>query len=187
MGEGRTNQTTQAIEASLRKLLKDKPLDKITVKDVVEDCGVTRQTFYYHFKDIYDVVDWRFQQVTEELMQRMDPMDHKKNLEIIRKLMQEHRTMLLHTYRAFPRSYVDHQLTQWAKPVLNATIEERAQGYSIRPDRVEFIQDLYVFGLVSILLTWLDRGMPDKIVERMDCFELLLEGSLDDLLERFSQ
>ena len=48
----------RALEASLKKLLLQKPLNKITINDITEDCGVNRMTFYYHFKDIYDLVDW---------------------------------------------------------------------------------------------------------------------------------
>lgn len=47
-----------ALEAQLKKLLLQKPLNKITINDITEDCGVNRMTFYYHFKDIYDLVDW---------------------------------------------------------------------------------------------------------------------------------
>ncbi len=50
--------TKRALEASLKKLLLRKPLNKITINDITEDCGVNRMTFYYHFKDIYDLVDW---------------------------------------------------------------------------------------------------------------------------------
>ena len=50
--------TKRALEASLKKLLLQKPLHKITINDITEDCGVNRMTFYYHFKDIYDLVDW---------------------------------------------------------------------------------------------------------------------------------
>ncbi|WP_281550141.1 TetR family transcriptional regulator, partial [Murimonas intestini] len=50
--------TKRALAASLKKLLLEKPLDKITVIDIVEDCEVNRQTFYYHFKDIFDLIEW---------------------------------------------------------------------------------------------------------------------------------
>ena len=50
--------TKRALEASLKKLLTKKPLDKITITDITEDCGINRMTFYYHFKDIYDLVEW---------------------------------------------------------------------------------------------------------------------------------
>lgn len=54
--------TKRALEASLKHLLLKKPLDKITINDIAEDCGINRMTFYYHFKDIYDLLNgpvWR--------------------------------------------------------------------------------------------------------------------------------
>ena len=50
--------TKRALEASLKNLLLKKPLSKITINDITEDCGISRMTFYYHFKDIYDLVEW---------------------------------------------------------------------------------------------------------------------------------
>ena len=43
-------------------LLLQKPLSKITISDITEDCGINRMTFYYHFKDIYDLVEWSCQE-----------------------------------------------------------------------------------------------------------------------------
>lgn len=50
--------TKKALEASLKKLLLKKPINKITINDIAEDCGVNRMTFYYHFTDIYDLARW---------------------------------------------------------------------------------------------------------------------------------
>ena len=52
------NITKLALEAALKKELLTKPLDKITINELAEDCGISRMAFYYHFKDIYDLVEW---------------------------------------------------------------------------------------------------------------------------------
>ena len=52
-----SNTTKQALEASLKKVMLQKPLDKITISDITSDCGISRMAFYYHFKDIYDLVE----------------------------------------------------------------------------------------------------------------------------------
>lgn len=52
------NTTKIALEASLKELLRTKPIDRITINDLTEHCGISRMTFYYHFKDIYDLVEW---------------------------------------------------------------------------------------------------------------------------------
>ncbi len=53
-----TNSTKLALEVSLKKLLLTKTLDKITINDLTADCGISRMAFYYHFRDIYDLVEW---------------------------------------------------------------------------------------------------------------------------------
>ena len=58
------NITKNALEESLKKFLLQKPLDKITISDLTTDCGISRMAFYYHFKDIYNLIDgpvWRMQ------------------------------------------------------------------------------------------------------------------------------
>ena len=55
-----TNATKLALEESLKHLLLKKPLDKITINDLTTDCGISRMTFYYHFKDKYDLINWIF-------------------------------------------------------------------------------------------------------------------------------
>ena len=62
------NSMKYALAQSLKKLLSVRKLDKITVKDIVEDCGVNRQTFYYYFRDIYDLLEWNFQDAAEKLI-----------------------------------------------------------------------------------------------------------------------
>ena len=52
------NTTKLALEAALKKELLMKSLDKITINELAEDCGISRMAFYYHFKDIYDLVEW---------------------------------------------------------------------------------------------------------------------------------
>ena len=44
--------TKRALAASLKRLLAEKPLSKITISDITDDCGINRMTFYYHFQDI---------------------------------------------------------------------------------------------------------------------------------------
>ncbi len=60
--------TKQAIAAAFAQLSQKKPVDKITVKDLVEHCGISRQTFYYHFQDILDVMEWSIRQLLQKAM-----------------------------------------------------------------------------------------------------------------------
>ena len=183
----KANVTKKAIEGSLRKLLLEKPLDEITVKDLVEDCGIARQTFYYHFQDIYAVVEWRFQNVTQELLEQTESMGRKEASELLIKMMRENKSLLINTYRAFDRAYIERYLSRWIKPHLSRIVREQAKNYRIEPGAVEFIEDIYVFILVNVLLNWVDRGMVSGMVERLDYFYILLEHGMDDAMRHFSR
>ena len=78
-----TNATKAALEASLKKLLLKKPLDKITINDLTTDCGISRMAFYYHFKDLMDVLEWSVCKGTEHIVaESLKADDMKSALEI---------------------------------------------------------------------------------------------------------
>lgn len=53
-----SQQTKQELSSALKKLMETKPLNRITIRELVEACGVNRKTFYYHFEDIYSLLKW---------------------------------------------------------------------------------------------------------------------------------
>lgn len=69
-----THFTSKAIEESFIRLLNGRPLDKITIKDIVDDCGISRNTFYYHFQDITALL----QHILNADVERVEHTVHKK-------------------------------------------------------------------------------------------------------------
>lgn len=63
------------IAKAFMEVSKTKSVDKITVKDLVEACHISRQTFYYHFQDILEVIEWSVQQVFEEILAHRTSLD----------------------------------------------------------------------------------------------------------------
>ena len=185
----RSQATKEKIQTALWKLLPDKPFGEITVKEVVELCGISRQTFYYHFQDLYGVVEWQFQIMSEEMLAYLKSADSKERqraLEIIVEKMRENKPLLLNIYRAFPRSYLERYIIRWSQPFLRDQIRERGKRYPISEEAVEFLIDLYSFGIASILLNWLDKGMPGGMVERLDFFYIMMDKGLEDALRNLS-
>ena len=91
--------TKRALEASLKKLLLRKPLNKITINDITEDCGVNRMTFYYHFKDIYDLVDWILvEDATEALEGHQDYETWSDAFRDMLEKVQANRVLVLNVY-----------------------------------------------------------------------------------------
>jgi len=64
------SRTRQELDTALRKLLRRRPLDQLRVRELTELCGLRRQSFYYHFKDVYDLFDWSMERERELLLRR---------------------------------------------------------------------------------------------------------------------
>ena len=88
------NLTKYALEDSLKKFLLKKPLDKITISDLTSDCGISRMAFYYHFKDIYDLVEWAcIEDATRALQGKKTYATWQEGL------LQEEREFIAHFYK----------------------------------------------------------------------------------------
>lgn len=64
--------TKKTLAESLKKAMRTKPLSKITVSEIIKDCGVNRKTFYYHFEDIYALLKWMLEQEAIEVVKNFD-------------------------------------------------------------------------------------------------------------------
>ncbi len=67
-----TLNTKKMLAASLKKYMEKKPLSKITVSEIIADCGVNRKTFYYHFQDIYGLMKWMLEEEAIEVVKQFD-------------------------------------------------------------------------------------------------------------------
>ena len=178
--------TKRAIEASLKNLLLKKPFDKITINDIAEDCGISRMTFYYHFKDIYDLVEWACEEDVKKILEDKD--DYKTWTQGFLNLFEEvlkNKPFILNVYRSVGREQVENYLYKIVYDLLLNVIEEKAQGMTVRDEDKEFIADFYKYAFVGLMLDWVKNGMkedPHKIVKKV---EFLLSGSLSVSLERF--
>ena len=171
---------------TLAQLLQTKRLDDITVTELVERCNISRQAFYYHFSDLYGVVDYGIQMLLEQLgISR--PEDWRADVERTLTLLRENRALVLNVYRAYERSYVESHLRRWAAPLVEARTRLAARKYRVTEDQIGFMTEVLTQGLVSTVLSWVERGMPSSVIERMDDFDILVGGCLDYTLDRLAQ
>lgn len=175
--------------AALAQLLQTKRLDDITVTELVEKCGISRQAFYYHFSDLYGVVDYAVQQLLAEFKMpaTSSPERWHDSIEQMLSMLRENRTLVLNVYRAYERSYVEHYVRRWAMPLVEGRVRQTAQDYGVTEDQIGFMTEWLTESLASILLSWAERGMPSSVIERMDDFDVLVDGCLDYILERLAQ
>ena len=142
-----------AIAGSFMKLLPKKNLDKITVKDIVKECGITRQTFYYHFQDIMDLMEWVVSQKVNDALQtslQIDDAEHAlKNFLTHAMDNQEISKQLLHSQK---REQVEKLLAQAIKTYLKGMAEAKGLLENVSRQELSMALEFYAFGIVGIMI-----------------------------------
>lgn len=178
--------TKKALAASLKKLLSEKSMDKITVVDIVEDCEVNRQTFYYHFKDIYDLVEWIYTNEASKALGDKKTYDTwQQGFMQIFKYVQENKAFVINTYHSINREHLENYLYNETYNLLIGVIEEKALGMALKQVDKAFIAHFYKFAFVGLMLEWIGKGMkddPSGIIEKVN---ILLHGNIIKALENF--
>ena len=177
--------TKRALEASLKKLLLRKPLNKITINDITEDCGVNRMTFYYHFKDIYDLVDWILvEDATEALEGHQDFETWSDAFRDMLEKVQANRVLVLNVYRSISREQVEQYLYKMLDPLLRMFIER--ENIPVQEEDKQFIIDFYKYGFVGMVLEWIRRDMKTEQAIMAERLNTMMHGDLKRALLRFS-
>lgn len=178
--------TKRALEASLKKLLLQKPLNKITINDITEDCGVNRMTFYYHFKDIYDLVEWIFVEDAEKTIAGRKSYDTwNEALYDILCQIQDNKALVLNVYRSMSREQVEQYLYKLLDPVLRDFAERESKDMTIQEADMQFVIDFYKYALVGFTLEWVRKDMKADPAVLADRVSTLLRGDVRRKLNRF--
>ena len=178
--------TKRALEQSLKNLLLKKPLTKITVGDITDDCGINRMTFYYHFKDIYDLVEWSCLEDANRALEEKKTYDTwQQGFLQIFKAVQENKPFILNVYRCVHREQVEKYLQPLVDQLLLNVINEEAAGITVRDEDKQFIAQVYSYMFIGLMLDWIKDDMredPQQIVEKLS---KLIKGSVSVALSRF--
>ena len=178
--------TKRALEQSLKNLPLKKPLTKITVSDITDDCGINRMTFYYHFKDIYDLVEWSCLEDAKMALEEKKTYDTwQQGLLQIFKAVQENKPFILNVYRCVHREQVEKYLQPLVDQLLLNVINEEAAGITVRDEDKQFIAQVYSYMFIGLMLDWIKDDMredPQQIVEKLS---KLIKGSVSVALSRF--
>ena len=171
---------------SLKKLLLQKPLNKITINDITEDCGVNRMTFYYHFKDIYDLVDWIMVEDAAKALEGRQSFENWTDafLDILHQV-QDNKVLVMNVYRSVSREQVEQYLYKLLDSMLRDFVDRSAQGFTVQDADKQFIIDFYKYALVGMALEWIRRDMKEDPVRMTERLNVLLHGELERALRRF--
>lgn len=177
--------TKKAIVESFISLLNQKPLDKITVKEIVDDCGINRNTFYYHFEDIRALLTFVIDAEVERVIAKHASVASMEEgfIEAANFALSNKRAVY-HIYNSVSREELERYLNSIAEDVMRRLMEGMEESRDAEETDRELIIHFYKSGLVGMATGWIGEGMkadPEQLIRRMGA---LLEGSVADALKR---
>lgn len=180
--------TKEALGNALKKMLSVKPIDKITVKDLVEECGVNRQTFYYHFDDVYDLLEWVFEEDANlALPHEIVFEEWSDDVVTYFRYLMDNRNFVLNIFNSNNRSYLLRYLKEKLHFCVHGFAVIVAEGKNIEWSDLEFVCEFYSNAAVGFISQWFDAGMPYIDEHDHQRYLTILKDSVENLLARFQK
>ncbi len=155
-------QTQKFIMSTFMQLLESESLDKITVRDIVEECEINRNTFYYHYSDIYDLLDDVFRVETEKFMS--EDVDENttfgEEYERAARFVLKYKKAILHIYDSKKRDVLQNYLETLAFSFISRFVKKEADGYGLPDEDIDYITGFYTHAIVGNTLGWIKRKLP---------------------------
>ncbi len=157
--------TKQALADSLKELLTKKSFSKITVTELVENCGVNRKTFYYHFEDIYALLRWMLEKdmvsvlISEELT-----TEPEKVIRYALDYINQNRQLLTCVINELDHDQLRHFLYEDLSAPIRAVIQKAEQecGLMLEEDYREYLTSFYTSGMSGMIIRVLLRKVPSE-------------------------
>ena len=180
--------TKQALANALKQLLQKKQITKITINDIAEACGISRMTFYYHFKDIYDLADWTLQEVLHTAIADNRTHDNwQQGFLNLLDVLKAHQPLILNVYRAIDREQVERYMCREVEALLLPVVEEQAAGLQISEKGKHMVAIFYTYAFMGIVLEWIQRNMQASPQEVADTTAAMIHSGFRNSLENMSK
>ena len=162
----RSNQTKQLLAQSLQELMGTTPLEKISVNDIVDHAGVGRNTFYYHFEDKYDLVNWYFQSgITRFLVERSAYSSWDSLLTALETYFLENKVFYCNALAYNGQN----SLQQYMFEYLRSIFEQNARELNpdITMEETTMVGQFFAGAMMGILIPWVFGGMKSNTLSNV--------------------
>lgn len=185
-----TLNTKRTLAASLKGFMEKKPLSKITVSEIIADCGVNRKTFYYHFEDIYALLKWMLEEEAIEVVKQFDlPVDYRQAVIFVMNYVRENKHLLCCVYDSMGRDELKRFFYADFIGIIETVIENTERQLDVHADEdfKKFLAHFYTEAVSGLLIDEFkdkEGHDPEKAVEYLS---VILNNSLPGVLASSKQ
>ena len=178
--------TKRALAGSLKKLMEQKSLSRITISELCRDCGLNRKTFYYHFDDIQSLLKWMLEQEAENVIKKQDLLtDYQALLSLVIDYVDDNNDILNRMYDTTKQNSITNFFFPELRKAVKDMIEdlEKKTGCAVDEEFREFLGSFYTTSLSSLLIDRLQETCAYTKEELMDYIIFTLRSSLPAILK----
>lgn len=182
----RQKRTKLLLASSLKELCRTKPLSKISIQDIVDNCGMTRNTFYYHFLDKQELINWIYRYECLEDLNRFQELLlagqwDVVNLSVLENL-EKSRDFYIKALKADGQNCFNDYMLEMATYIFDITITTVLGDRTIPAEFKAFLVTFYASAFTNVTIDWLKRGMPVPKEKIIEWFNLSTRHGLETLL-----
>ena len=181
--------TKKSLAESLKKAMKSKPLSKITVSEIILDCGVNRKTFYYHFENIYALLKWMLEQEAIEVVKSFDLLvNPEEAFSFAIDYVDENKHILNCAYDSMGREEMKRFFATDFEGILRSIIDSIATESNLTIDEnfKSFLVSFYMEALAGMLINYFQDREKHSRQELIDYMLLILRTSISAILKEKS-
>ena len=183
-----SNLTKKALENSLKKMLLKKKVNKITVEDLTNDCGINRMTFYYHFHDIYELIEWVCLEDAKEAIKGKKTYDTwQEGYYQIFEAVLGNKQFIMNVYKNISREHIEKFVKELTYKLIMDVINEKSKNIKVEEEDKKFIANFYKNAFVGIMLDWIEEDMKEDPKIIVDKLNILVHGNIIEALEQFNK
>jgi Transcriptional regulator len=181
-----THLTKLALASSLKKLMSSKSFGKISVREIIEDSGLNRQTFYYHFRDSYDLAKWTFELEAIELVKRSEScLSWDEGILLLLEYVRDNAALCRSAMSGIGREHLEALFYGDVEAQIRRVVDELAAGRDFPERQRDFLAEFYTLAFVGVLVRWLKTDMRESPAEMLELFRMAVEGNIKAAIDRY--
>lgn len=176
------NFTKKAIKETFLNLLEERPLSEITVKDIVETCGINRNSFYYHYQDLPSLLEEIVREEAEDMIRKYPNVSSSVECyDALIEFVSHRRRAIMHIYRSVSRESFENSLMQLSEYFVRSYANTALKDFNIPAESRQAIIDYYKCACFGLVIDWLNTGMSAERAQSIRQIFLLRRNAVEEI------
>ena len=185
-----TYHTKRLLAEALKTAMEHKPFSKITVSELIRDCGINRKTFYYHFQDIYALLKWVLEEEAGQVLRHFDLLvDYEEAIRFVMDYVAENHFIRSCTEDAATREEVKRFLYMDFIEIVCSVIDEAEKriGAQLEEAFKAYVAKFYTEAITGMMIDWLRTGEPQKRAQVVTYLTTIIGVTIENMLHEIQK